>query len=125
VNEFVERFLASSERLHRSEVGPQRLREATEELQRDLTELMAQTVTATDPRGYVEATVTLGGRLSGVHISPYAIRDLAGVALGEACREAIGAARAAATQRFTESIGEFPADLVHQDPAKLIRRARN
>lgn len=124
MNEFVERYLATSERYYRSDVAPEQLAEAAKEFQAGLTELMSESVTGTDEDGYVQATVSLGGKLTKTYVSPQAMRDLDAYGLGEACRGAIAAARAAASQRLKESVGEFPERFKNLDPAELVRRKR-
>ncbi|MFF5181087.1 YbaB/EbfC family nucleoid-associated protein [Micromonospora sp. NPDC000316] len=124
MNEFVERFLETSERYYRSDSAPEKLTEAARDFQAGLTELMSQTASATDRRGYVEATVSLGRTVVTTYISPRALRDLDAGELGEACVEAIAAARLVAAEQFTAQVGDFPDRLTHLDPAELIRRGR-
>gem|GEM_PF-2629887 len=125
MHEFVEKFLAAADQHRGSETSARRVGEAAEELSAGLTTLMAETVQGSDKAGYVEVTVNLAGKLQRVRITPYAIRDLDVRRLGDACLEAIAATRSLAVARFREVIGEFPADLVNQDPAALIRRAHH
>ena len=122
MKDFVEQFLETSERHYRSDSGPERLTEAAKEFQAGLTELMERTVAATDERNYVEATVSLGSKLVQTYISPEAMRDLDGWEVADACREAIGAARALAVETFQAEVGEFPERFRTMDPAELIRR---
>ncbi|MEU8259200.1 YbaB/EbfC family nucleoid-associated protein [Micromonospora sp. NPDC048999] len=124
MNEFVERFLETSERYYRSESAPEKLTEAARDFQAGLTELMSQTASATDQRGYVDATVSLGRKVVKTHISPHAMRDLDAWELGEACKEAIAEARLVAAEQFKAQVGDFPDRFKHLDPAELVRRNR-
>ncbi|GAA1856331.1 YbaB/EbfC family nucleoid-associated protein [Asanoa iriomotensis] len=124
MHDFIERFLETSEQHYRSDVGPERLRAAAVEFQAGLQELMNRTVTATDASGYVEATVSLGGKLVRTYVSPHALRDLTAVDLAAVCVEAIAAARASAAETFQASVGDFPSRFADLDPADLIRRSK-
>jgi DNA-binding protein YbaB len=124
MDDFVERFLETSERYYRSENAPEKLAEAARDFQAGLTELMDRTASATDQHGYVEATVSLGRKLVRTYISPHAMRDLDAVGLGEACREAIAAARQVAAEEFKARVGDFPDRFTQLDPTELIRRGR-
>jgi DNA-binding protein YbaB len=124
MREFVERYLATSERYYRSEVAPEQLAEAAKAFQLGLIELMSQSVTGTDEHGYVRATVSLSGKLTNTYITPHAVRDLDADGIAQACQAAIAVARASAAAQLKESVGEFPERLVNADPAELVRRRR-
>ena len=124
MNEFIERYLATSERYYRSDVAPEQLAEAAKDFQAGLTALMSRSATGTDEDGYVEATVSLGGKLTKTYISPHAMRDLDAQGIAQVCQSAISAARTNAAAQLKESIGEFPERFKNLDPVELVRRKR-
>lgn len=124
MREFIERFLATSERYYRSDIAPEQLAEAAKAFQAGLVELLSQPVTGTDEHGYVRATVSLNGKLTNTYITPYAMRDLDADGIAQACRSAIAAARASAAVQLKESVGDFPERIINADPAELIRQRR-
>ena len=74
---------------------------------------MSQEASGTDPTGSVTATTRADGTVVSVYISPYAIRDLAPAELGEACVEAVKAARTAVSSQlmaWLASIGHDTGD---------------
>lgn len=63
---------------------------------------MAQEASGSDPTGSVTATVRADGSVVSVYISPYAIRDLAAGEVGQACVEAVAAARVEVSNQLAE-----------------------
>jgi DNA-binding protein YbaB len=124
MSEFVKDYLSVAGRHYRSDDGLPHMRAAAEELVSGLNQLMAQTTTGTDEQGEVTATVTLGGRLTDLRISAYAMSRLDAGGLSLACTAAVRAARAAAGAQFREAIGEAPAEWAQLDPAEFLRRGR-
>ena len=124
MREFVERFLATSERYYRSDVAPEQLAEAAKAFQSGLVELMGESVTGTDEHGYIQATVSLNGKLTNTYITPHAMRDLDADGIAHACQSAIAATRAAATAQLKAAVGDFPERFSNADPAEVIRRGR-
>jgi len=97
--------------------APQKIAEAAGRLTGRFAEIMATTAEGSDPSGYVTATVKLAGRVESVYISPYAIRDLPGQALDNACFEAITAARSAGAAALAEQLEDLTGQHIDLDQA--------
>ena len=125
MHESMQEFLDTAQRHYRStdENAPKHMAEAAERMRSRMSEMMAETVDASDNQGFVNATTTLAGKLEGMKISVYAMRDLDTIRLGQACKEAISNARSKAASRFDELIGEHPGELIEElkNPASSIQ----
>ena len=89
------------------ELGVRRMRDAALAVRDRLAATMAQTVTAADPSGLVQATVRLSGRIESVYIPPHAIRRFDTAGLGAACVAAVRAARENAATALAEAMREL------------------
>ena len=98
------------------EIGARRIRDTAVAMRDRLAALMAETVSAGDPGGRVQATVRLSGGVESVYVSPQAAREFGTADLGLACVAAVRAARenaaAALTDRFQDFSGARPGDPV-------------
>jgi len=87
--------------------GRRRSAEAATALRQQFLTMAEETVSATDPQGYVEATVRLSGELVDVRISAYAMRDLDAAGLSHTCTEAIAAARIRSGEAMSEKVEQM------------------
>lgn len=124
MHELIERFLQTGGRHVRGGRSPEKLAEAARDFHTGLAELMSRTVSATDPRGHVEATVRLNREVVRTYISPQAMRDLDARELGDACVRAVAAARLAAAEQLEAEVGDVPESFTGVDPAELVRGGR-
>ena len=121
--DFVRRYLRLADRFGDDrDLGPEALRAATQELQQEFADLLATTMTVPDEAGHVEISLDLGGRLSNVYVSPYAMRDLDAPALGEAVTAAIRRARTQVGERLAQELGDLPEEYAGQDPVEMLQR---
>jgi len=122
LNDLLDRYADSSE-----ENGLRRIAKAATAVRDRLATLMAQTTTAEDPSGLVQATVRFDGQVTSVYISSHAARRFDGAGLGRACRDAVLAAREQAGQALADEMqqlsGVRPGDSVDID-AHLARLRR-
>jgi DNA-binding protein YbaB len=89
------------------ELGVHRVRDASIAVRDRLAGMMAQTVTAADPSGLVQATVRLSGRVESVYISPHAMRQFDTAGLGTACVAAVRSAREDAAAALTDAMRDL------------------
>ena len=82
------------------------LHEAVQNYTERVAALTAARFEATDETGTVTAEVTGDAKLQSVYISPHAIRDLDVTALGEACKQAILAARTRMAEQVEADLAE-------------------
>ncbi|MEV6346447.1 YbaB/EbfC family nucleoid-associated protein [Actinoplanes sp. NPDC051851] len=105
------------------------LNEAVQEYRDRIAALTVERFEATDETGTVTAEVTGDAQLQSVYISPHAVRGLDAAGLGEACRQAILAARGRMTERIQEEMaasagGELtPPPIDVETAAARLRRA--
>lgn len=101
------------------EIGARRIRDAAIAVRDRFAGMMAETASATDPSGRVQATVRLSGGVESVYISPHAIREFDTGGLGRACLAAVRAARERAAtvlaDRIQDISGARPGDPVRLD----------
>jgi DNA-binding protein YbaB len=109
------------------EIGARRIRDAAMAVRERFAGMMAETASATDPSGRVQATVRLSGSVESVYISPHAVRELDTSGLGRACLSAVRAARERAAgvlaDRIQDVSGARPGDQVRlEDHYAELRR---